>query len=146
MVGYSVTLRTPHCGSRSGEEAFSDFPVLQHVAYTRRCAQIILKHIKSTVVIPYQVDTGNMDINIIRNLQLVHFAQEMRARVNDIYRNYAILNNKLVVVNILQEQVQRGKSLLDALLHKGPFAGSDDAGDNIKREYLLYPLAAVVTP
>src|SRR6185503_21052317 len=71
-------------------------------------------------------------------------AQKVRTRVNDLYGYYAVLNNKLVVVNVLDEEVERGKPLLDAFIHQIPFLRGNDAGYNIKREYFFNTLAAVI--
>ncbi len=71
IVGYSVTLRTPH-RQQVGEKPLGDFPVLQHIAYAGWCAEVVFQYIERAIMITYQVDARYVDVNIIRHLQLVH--------------------------------------------------------------------------
>src|SRR6185503_845460 len=147
FIQYNGVFRnTPYATFRQqiGQQPFSDLAVLEHIAYARWRAQIIFEHIKGAVVVADNIDARDVHINVIRNLQLVHLAQKVRTRVNDIYGYNAVLNNKLVVVNVLDEEVERGKPLLDAFLHQIPFLRGNDAGYNIKREYFFNTLAAVI--
>ncbi len=76
------------------------------------------------------------------DIYALHFAQVVRAGVNQLDRYDAILQNELLVINIFQKKVKGPQSLFYSLFDEIPFRGSDDPGNNIKGKYFFYSLTA----
>src|SRR5882724_8231837 len=126
------------------ENTFGDLPVLQHITYPAGSAQIIFEDVKSAVVIAYQVDACNMNVDIVGHGQAMDLPQEMRAAIDHLGRDDPILQDELFVVNILEEEVQGLQPLADTLLDIFPFGSGDDPGNDVEGEDLFYAFAAAV--
>ena len=59
-------------------------------------------------------------------------------------RDDLLLEDALLVVNVVQEKVQRADALGQAALQEVPFVRRDDARDQVERENLLRALAVAV--
>src|SRR5450432_2763525 len=68
----------------------------------------------------------------------------MRARVYYIDGHDAILYNKLVIVNIFQKKIKRGKTLFYPFFNKSPFTCGNYPWNNIKWKYFFNPFAAII--
>src|SRR5690606_16969147 len=90
-------------GKHIGENAFGYLPVFQHVAYSRRCPEVIFKYVKFTVFTSDQIDSGNMDINIIGNFNPENFSLVVGTRSDQAGRNNSVVYYLLFVVNVLDE-------------------------------------------
>lgn len=87
-------------------------PVFKHITYTTGCAQVIFQYIKGPIIITNQVNTRNMDINIMRYLEVVHFSQVVRTAIDHISRYQPIIYNKLVAVHIFKKRLSAFKRCL----------------------------------
>ena len=68
--------------------------------------KIIFQYIKCSVMIADQINSGDVNINIVRNIYALHFAQVVRAGVNKIDRYNTVFKNELLVINILQKKIK----------------------------------------
>src|SRR5690606_6998257 len=94
-----------------GKNPFGDLAVFDHVRYTRRGTEIVFQNIKSSVAIADKIDAGNVNVDVVRNMQPLHFAQVVGAGVDKFDRDNAILEDELVVVNIPEKEVERPEPL-----------------------------------
>ena len=91
-----------------------------------------------------EIDAGDVDVQVVRYMEPMHFPQIVRAAVDHLYGDDAVLQDELVGIDILEEEVEYFEALFDAFLHKCPLIAGDDAGDDIEGEDLFDALAAVV--
>ncbi len=68
----------------------------------------------------------------------------MLAAVDHLPRNDSILKNPSLVIDVLQEEIQRGNPLCQSKLHGCPFGCSDDAWNQVIRKNLLRTLLASI--
>ncbi len=80
---------------------FRDLPVFDHVRYAWRGSQIVFQYVKGSIMIPYQVDACNVHIDVMGNVDTLHFTQVVWTRIHQFYRNDSVFQNKLLVVNVL---------------------------------------------
>ena len=93
---------------------------------------------------PDQVGPDHRDVNITRHLQSAHLAPEMLAAVHDFARHGAVRKNAAFVVNIAQEQVERGNALGQSAFDAAPFRAGDQAGQQVIGKDALRPLLPAV--
>ncbi len=68
----------------------------------------------------------------------------MRRFPDELLRDHAIAQDVLLVVNVVQEKIERGDPLGQAAFHQVPFAPRDDARDEVERENPLRALVVVI--
>ncbi len=62
--------------------------------------KIIFKHVKCSIVIADQINSGNVHVDVMGDIDALHFAQVMRAGINQVDRYDSILKNELLMVYI----------------------------------------------
>ena len=64
-----------------GKQAHHHLAILEHIGHARRCAQIVFEHIVFAALFAmigaYQIDTGNMRVNIFRHIDTDHFTTKL---------------------------------------------------------------------
>ena len=108
-------------------------PILDHVRDTRGHTQIILQHVERAVAIAHQIGPADM-----RPLPMLGaHALALRPVVDRLFQQFAgehtVANNLLVGVDVLDEQVERLHTLLEARVGASPFPAVDNPGENIER-------------
>ena len=78
------------------------------------------------------------------HVHALHLAAEVLAAVDQLARHDAVGQDLRVVIDVLQEQVQRGDALGQAALEHVPLGGGDDPGNQVVGEDPLGALAAAV--
>ncbi len=114
------------------EHLHHGFPVFQHVADTGGCAGIILQHVKLVLSGAHDVGADDVGVDAAGRPEADHFGDEGDVVFDQLARDAAGADNLLLVVDIVEKGVQRDHPLLDALGEPAPFAGGDDAGNDVE--------------
>ena|ERR1700761_1587654 len=131
-------------GDEIGEDAFCDLAVLEHIADTAGGAKVVFENIESSVVIPDEIDTCNMDIDVVRDREVYHLPEKVRATVDHFRRNDPIFQNELIVIDVFEKKIEGFQPLFYTGFDEFPFGGSDDPGNDIEGEDLFNPFAAAI--
>ena len=78
-----------------------DLPVLQHVGDAGGRAGIVFQHIEGVGIDPHDVDAGDMDIDVVRDLLAVHFRPEHRVLEHQVFRHNAGAQAFALAVDVL---------------------------------------------
>ena len=68
------------------------------------------------------------------NFQSDHFAAEVRTGINQRARNFAVVENALLAVNVLQEKIQRHHALGKPAVNLFPFGMGQDPRNQVERK------------
>ena len=107
-------------------------------------AAIVLQHHVSAVRTADQVRAADVNINVLGDIETDEFAAEMFAGKDEKGRNDAVLDDFLLVVNVAQEKIERGDTLDQAAFQMLPFAGRDDAGNQVEGKNPLHALGVTI--
>ena len=131
-----IMLDRPHAGTAEDrrERASHHLAVGEHVGDARRHAQIVFEHDERAVFAPHDVRSADVDIGVERHRQAAHLAPVMLRAVDQIARHEAVVQDPPVVVDVLQEKIERRDALLQACFEPVPFRGRDDARQKIGRD------------
>src|ERR1700748_2164480 len=86
------------------KDPLGDLPVLQHIAYAAGRAQVVLQDVKSSILIADEVDTRDVDIDIVRDLKAMHLPEKMGAAVDHLDGNDPVFEDELTVVDVFQKE------------------------------------------
>ena len=114
------------------EGALHQMPVLDDVGHARRRARVVLEHLEAAVGVAHEVDAGDCHIGAERQVDAVHLAPVVRIARDELGRDEAVLEDLLLVVDVLDEPVDRGDALDAARLDDLPVGGRDDARDDVE--------------
>ncbi len=126
------------------ERALHHFAVFEHVRHARRAAQIVFEDVKLAVAVAHQIGAGDVAPDAARRIQANARRPERFRRRDDMLGNDAFFKNPLLVVNVVDEEIQRGDALLQSALDPVPFLGFDDTWKEIKRKDFLGAFAVAV--
>ena len=108
---------------QAGEDALHHLRGSRACRTRRRHAQVVLEHDEAAVLDADQVGAGDRDVDVARHAHAAHLAPVVRAAVDQLARDDAFREDPALVVDVLQEQVERRDPLrqpaLDAL-HSAP--------------------------
>ena len=102
------------------EDALEHLAVLQHVADARGRAAVVLQHEVAAVGVADQVGAADVDVDVRGTLRAHELAAEERALVDQPRVDDAVAEDELVVVDVLEEQVERGQPLHQAASRCAP--------------------------
>ena len=85
-----------------------------------------------------------MDVNVPRNIEVHEFRAEIRGFPDDLFRDDAVPQNILLVINVVEEKVQRRNPLNETALHFVPLVSRDDSRKQVEWENSLRPLVVVI--
>ena len=88
------------------KNSFRDFAVFQHITYAARTPQIVFQYIKLSLCTPNQINSRNVNVNVVRHFYSMHLLNVMWARSYQCCRDNTFFYDKLFVVNVFQEQVE----------------------------------------
>ena len=88
-----------------------------------------------------QVDPRDVDVDVLRDPQADALAAVARGPQDQLGRDRPVAEDQAVVVDVVDEQVQRPDPLLQPALDPVPLVGGDQPGDRVERDDLLDPLA-----
>ena len=112
--------------------------VFQHVRDARRAAQVVFEHVELAVAVAHQVGARDVAPDAARRLQprarLAESTCPSEISSSGTTPSRTIL---LLVVDVVDEQVQRRDALLQPALDAVPFVELDDPRDDVERPDLL---------
>ena len=114
-----------------------DLAVLEHVGDAGGRAHIVLEHEKVALAGADEIDAGDMGIDPVRRLDAVHLGPVGRVEKHEVRRHEAGLDDLLVVVDVVEEDVDRLHPLNAAALDKLPFGAVEDARNEVERDQPL---------
>ena len=137
-----VALDRPHgvAGEQVRKDALHDVAVGQHIRGAGGRPQVVLEDEELALAVPYQVDAGDVAVDAVGDGQAFDLPHVEGAAEHDLGRDGALLEDQLAAVDVLEEEVQGGKALLQAGFEAPPGARRDDPRDDVEREHLLGPL------
>ena len=115
------------------EQPHHDLAVLQHVGDAGGRARVVFQHIEGVGVVAHDVDAGDVQVDVVRHLLAVHLRAEHRVLEHQIFRHDAGAQHFTLAVDILEIEVERLDALLQSLAQPVPFAGREDARDDVER-------------
>ena len=119
-------------------------PILDDIGNAGWAARIVLQHEKITVAIADQIGAANVDVDILRDIEMHELRAEVRGLPNVIFWNHAIAQNGLTVIDVVQEKIERGNSLLQTALDLFPFLPGNNSRDEIEGKNPLSALSVAV--
>ena len=124
-------------GEQLGKQPHHHFAVLEHVRNAGGRAQVVLQHVIAAIVMPDQVDAGDMRVDAVGQLQPDH--RDLIGVVGEhmIGWDHAGLEDRLVVIDVVQETVQRADALGETFGEHLPFGARNDARDRVERDQPL---------
>src|SRR5439155_10388874 len=84
------------------------------------------------------------DVDILRDIEMHELRAEVRGLPNVIFWNHAIAQNGLTVIDVVQEKIERGNSLLQTALDLFPFLSRNNSRDEIEGKNPLGALSVAV--
>ena len=109
------------------EHPSSHFSIREHVGDAARHAEVVFEHDEAPVFEAKQIGPGYRDVDVAVQVDTEHLAAVMPAALHEIARYHAFREDASVVIDIFQEQVDRGQALGETALERTPFRRCDDA-------------------
>ena len=119
-------------GEGVGKEPHHDLAVLEHIGDARGRAHIVLEHEEVALSGADQIDAGDMGVDVVRRLDADHLGPEGGIEQNELGRHKTRLEDLLVVIDVVEEDVDRLDALDAAPLDQIPFGAVEDAGDEVE--------------
>ena len=117
-----------------GQHAQRHVPVLDHVGDARWRAGVVLQHQEAPGLVADDVGAADMHIGAVRRIEADHRLAVGRVAQHQFARHDAVLQDLPVVIDVVQEQVQRAHALDDAGFQRAPFLRGDHARDQVERQ------------
>ncbi len=111
--------------------------VFQHVRHARGHAQVVFQHVELALAGAHDVDAGDMRVDVARHVHAEHVGAVLGVVVDLVGRDQAGADDVLRVVDVVQETVERIDALAQAALERRPFAGREDARNDVERNGAL---------
>ena len=124
--------------------ALGDLAVGEHVGHAARHPQVVFEHDEAAVLEPHQVAAGDRHVDVAVDADAAHLAPEVPAAVEQVARHHAFGQNPPLVVDVLEEEVDRGQALRQAADERAPLGGGDDPGQEVERKNPLRALLVAV--
>ncbi len=104
-----------------GKEPHHHLAVLEHVGHAGRHAQVVLEHVELARPGAHDVDAGDVRVDAAGNIDALHLGAVLRVAEHALRRHDARLQDRLLVVDVAQERVQRLHALLQPAIEHLPF-------------------------
>ena len=111
LVGVGVDRRDALAGEHLGERPLGDGPVLEHVAHAGRHAQVVLEHVHRAVGVAHEVGAGDVRPHAELRVDAPALGAEVGRVVEQLGREHAVGDDALVVVEVVDEPVERHEAL-----------------------------------
>src|SRR6266550_197601 len=134
----------PMLGEEIWKNTAHDLPILNDIGDAGRAAGVVLQHQKIAIPIAHQIGTANVNVNVLRDVEVHELRPEMRRLPDVILGNHAIAQNRLAVIDVVQEEVERGDSLFQTAFDFLPFRGGDNSRNQIEGKNSLGPLRIAI--
>ncbi len=122
----------PQIGHQIGEGPHHQGAVLDHVGDARRRAGIVLQHAEDAGLVADQIDAGDMGIGAVGDVDALHLGPVIGIAQHQLGRHDAVLQDLLIVIDVVQEQIDRLHPLDHPGLDRLPFVRGDHARDHVK--------------
>ena len=127
-----------------GEEPHHHLAVLEHVRHAGRHPQVVLEHVVLALPRADDVDAGDVRIDAAGHVHPLHLAAVLRVAEDALGRHGAGLENRLLVIDVVQEGVERAHALREPAFEQVPFVRGNDARDDVERDQPLGALLLAV--
>jgi hypothetical protein len=129
-----VDCAQPYIVHQIGEGALHDLAVFDHVTDARRRAGIVFQDPEDAVGAADNIGAADIDVGLVRDFYVAHLRPEIIVAEDQIGRNDAIAQDQLAVIEVIEQEVERGDPLDDAALDVPPFRCRDQPGDRVERQ------------
>ncbi len=124
----------PDVAHQVGKRTLRQVTILDDVRHAGWRARVVLEHVETTVAAADDVHTADVDVIAERYFQSPHLRAEVRVAEHQFGGHDAVAQDPLLVIDILDEPVERGDALDDAALDHCPFFRGEDAGYDVERQ------------
>ena len=135
-------------GEEIGEQPHHHLAVFQHVADAAGHPQVVLEHVEHALTVrvagAHQIDAGDVRVDAALHIDAFHLAPVLRVLQHLLGRDAAGAQDLSVVIDVMQEQVERLDPLAQAVFELAPFGGGNDARDHVERDQPLGAGAVVL--
>ena len=119
------------------KEPHHDLAVLEHVGHAGWRAHIVLQHEEVTLASADQVDASDVGVDVVGRLDAVHLGSVGWIEQHEFRRYQTSLEDLLVVIDVVEEDIDRLEPLDAALFHELPFGAVENAGNQIEGDQPL---------
>ena len=126
------------------ERAAHGRAVLHHVRDAGGAPQVVLEHEVVPVLVADQVRAADVDVDVMGHREVHELPAEVLGREDLRRRDDLVLDDLLLVVEVVEEEVERRDALDETRLELVPLLRGNDPGDEVEREDALRPLGVVV--
>ncbi len=116
-----------------GEHPLGDGAVLEDVADTRRHAQVVLEDVHLAVVVAHEVGSRDVRPHAELGVHAAALRAVVRRAVEQLGREHTVGDHPLLVVDVVDEEVERDQALDETALDDRPLVTGDHTGDEIER-------------
>ena len=127
-----------------GERPLHRLAVLEHVARAGGRAEVVLEHEVAAVAVADDVDPGHVGVDAAGRVEAHHLPAEVARAEDELGRDLALAEDPLLVVDVVEEQVERPDALREPSLEALPVGARDHAGDQVDGEDPLERVLGVV--
>ena len=124
-----------------GEQPHHHLAVFEHVRHARRHAQVVLQHVELALAGAHDVDAGDVRVDAAGHVEAGHLGAVLRIAEHLLGREQAGLEDLLVVVDVVEEGVERADALAQARGELAPLVRRQHPRDDVERDQ---PLVAVL--
>ncbi len=131
-----------------GEQPHHHLAIFEHVAHAAGHAQVVLEHVVAAAAVgiggAHDVHAGDVRVHPARHLDAAHLGPVLAVVQHLLGRHQPGLEDLLVVVDVVQEAIQRGHALTQPFLHVFPLVTGDDARNQVEGDQPLGAGAVLV--
>ena len=131
-------------GEEIRERALHCRPVLEHVARSGGRPEVVLEHEILAVAVADHVDPGDVRVDTAGRLDAHHLPPEVAGAEDELGGDPPLAENPLLVVDVVQEEVERLHALDQAAFQLVPLGARDHARDQVDGEDPLDRVLLVV--
>ncbi len=133
LVGVRVDRSDQVPFEQLGERPLRDDPVLEHVAHTRRHAQVVLEHVELAVAGAHEIRAGDVRPHPELRMHATALLAEVRRVLEQLAREHPGGDDPLLVVDVVDEHVEGTQPLNQPLLDPAPLLTGDEPRDDVER-------------
>ncbi len=137
-------LPEPDIAGEVGKGAHHQMAVLDDVRNPRRRPRIVFEHAKHTLPIAYEVDAADADVCAMRKIEPLHLGAEVGVAENKLGGNRAVVQDMLLVVDVVEEAIQRRDALNAATLDVRPIVAREYSRDHVEGQHSVDRIAVTV--
>ena len=119
-LGVALDGRDAVLGEQLREQPHHHLAVLEHVGDAGGHPQVVLEHPELARIVADDVDAGDVGVDAPGNVHALHFRPILRVTEHLLGGNDVRLQDLLIMINVVDEGIQRPNPLLEARLEPGP--------------------------